>query len=147
MSKENTDKFIISTSNHVANINRALKSIKLDVMVNYIWKELIGITIVTNKVALPSNIQVIENFIKNVENINSEDIELSRLPQSKSYLKIIGIPYLIKNSNVPISSDSVKMIIKSNHLFNNLLLASKPLAIKALPKSNMAIVWIDIWDA
>jgi len=116
-------------------------------MADYIQKEHIGVIIVTNKVALSSNIQVIENFVKNVENIKSEDIESSRLPQSKSYLKIIGIPYLIENSNISILSDFVKTIIKSNYIFNNLLLASKLQVIKALPKSDMAIVWIDIWDA
>jgi len=40
----------------------------------------IGITIVTNKVAMPLDLQVIENYIKNVENINSEDIKAPRLP-------------------------------------------------------------------
>jgi len=123
--KENIDKFMISASNYVANINKALKSIKSDVIVDYIQRELIDVTIVTNKIASPSNIQVIENFIKNVENINSKNIELSRLPQSKSYLKIIGIPYLIENSNVFILLYFVKMIIKSNYVFNNLSLASK----------------------
>ena len=123
--KENIDKFMISASNYVANINKALKSIKSDVIVDYIQRELIDVTIVTNKIASPSNIQVIENFIKNVENINSKNIELSRLPQSKSYLKIISIPYLIENSNVFILLYFVKMIIKSNYVFNNLSLASK----------------------
>jgi len=36
MGKENTDKFMIFASNHIANINRALKNIKLDVIVDYI---------------------------------------------------------------------------------------------------------------
>jgi len=80
---------------------------------------------------LPSDIQVIENFIKNVENINSEDIESPRLPQSKSYLKITGIPYLIENSNISILPDFVETIIKSNYVFNNLSLASKLQVIKA----------------
>ena len=60
-----------------------------------------------------------------MENINFKDIELPRLSQSKFYLKIIGIPYLIENSNVSILLDYVEMIIKSNHVFNNLLLVSK----------------------
>jgi len=50
ISKKNTDKFMISASNYVANINSALKSIKSDIMVDYIWKEPIDVTIVTNKV-------------------------------------------------------------------------------------------------
>ena len=53
MGKENTDKFMIFASNHIANINRVLKSIKLDVIADYyIWKEPIDVTIVTNKVVL-----------------------------------------------------------------------------------------------
>ena len=122
---------MIFTSNYITNINRALKSIKSDIVADYIQKEPIGVTIVTNKIALPFNIQIIENFVKNIEKINSKDIELFRLLQSKSYLKIIDIPYLIENSNVPISLDFVKMIIKSNHVFNNLSLTSKLQVIKA----------------
>ena len=125
MDKENTNKFIASASNHIANINRVLKTIKLDVMADYVWQKPIDVTIVTNKVVLPSNIQIIENFIKNVENINSENIKSPKLSQLKSYLKIIDILYLIKNSDISISLDFAEPIIKSNHIFNNILLVSK----------------------
>ena len=81
-------------------------------------------TIVTNKVVLPLDLKVIENFVKNVDNVNSEDIEAPRLPQSKSYLKIIGISYFLENTNISITSDFVESIIK--YIFNNLLLTSKP---------------------
>ena len=99
-------------------------------------------TIVTNKVVLPLDLKVIENFVKNVDNINSEDIEAPRLPQSKSYLKIIGISYFLENTNISITSDFVESIIK--YIFNNLLLTSKPWVIKALHKSDMAVVWVNI---
>jgi len=82
------------------------------------------VTIVTNKVILPLDLKVIENFVKNVDNVNSEDIEAPRLPQSKSYLKIIGISYFLENTNVSITLDFVESIIK--YIFNNLLLTSKP---------------------
>ena len=99
-------------------------------------------TIVTNKVVLPLDLKVIENFVKNVDNVNSEDIEAPRLPQSKSYLKIIGISYFLENTNISITSDFVESIIK--YIFNNLLLTSKPWVIKALHKSDMAVVWVNI---
>ena len=79
-----------------------------------------------------------------MENVNFEDIKFPRLPQSKSYLKIIGILFYIENTNIPISSDFVESVIKFNHIFNNLLLASKLQVIKVLPKSDMAIIWVDI---
>ena len=34
----------------------------------------------------------------------------------------------------------------NNHIFNDIVLASRPRVIKVLPKLDMAIIWIDIWD-
>ena len=79
MSKENGNKFMESTSIYIANINRALKNIKSSVLADYTWKNSTSIIIVTNKVALPSNIQTIVNVIKNVKNVNSDDIKTSQL--------------------------------------------------------------------
>ena len=59
----------------------------------------------------------------------------------------MSIPFFIENTNGPISADFVEMAIKSNHIFDNLLLTSKPKVIKVSPKSDIVIVWIDIWDA
>ena len=73
-----------------------------------------------------------------------ENIKALRLPQSKSYLKIIGIPYLMENTNILINSDFVETVIKSSYIFNDLLLTSKLRIIKASPKSDIAIIWIDI---
>ena len=53
----------------------------------------------------------------------------------------------MENTNVSITPDFIESVIKTNHIFNNLALISKPCVIKALPKSNMAIIWIDIWNA
>ena len=114
-----------SARNHITNINRALKNIKSDILADYVQQESTDVIIVTNKVALSSNLQTIENFVQNMENINSEDIKFPRLPQFKSYLKMIDIPFYIKNTNVLISLDFVELVIKSNHIFNNLLLTSK----------------------
>ena len=73
-----------------------------------------------------------------------ENIKALRLPQSKSYLKIIGIPYLMENTNILINLDFVETVIKSSYIFNDLLLTSKLRIIKASPKSDIAIIWIDI---
>ena len=40
----------------------------------------------------------------------------------------------------------VKSIIKQNQIFDNVVLISKPCVIKVSPKSDMSIIWIDIWD-
>ena len=98
----------------------------------------------TNKVTSSLDLSTIERYIKNIDIIDSEDIIASKLSQSKSYLKILGIPYLIKDTNVPITSDVVKRVIKTIYIFNNVTLTSKPRVIKALPKSNMMVIWINI---
>ena len=41
----------------------------------------------------------------------------------------------------------MEKIIKDNHIFNNVALASRPRVIKVLLKSDISIVWIDIWNA
>ena len=144
MGKDNISKFMASFSSYIANINKAFR--KLDIMADYVWPELIGVTIITNKVASLSNIQVIENFVRNIKNVNSEAIEISRLSQLKFYLKIIGIFYFLENTNILITSNFVDSVIKYNYIFNNLLLISKPQVIKALSKSDIAIIWVNIWD-
>jgi len=59
-------------------------------------------------------------------------------------LKIIDIPYLLENTNIPIVADIVKTIIRNNYIFNNIAVASKPRIIKILPKLDMVIIWLDI---
>jgi len=62
-------------------------------------------------------------------------------------LKIIGISYfLYEKSQEYLSSSNVEQIIKQNQIFDNVVLASKPQVIKVSLKSDMLIVWIDIWD-
>jgi len=114
MNNDNKTKFIALSSNYIANLNKALKNIKSDVIVDYAYMDQNNIIIVTNKIAFLSNLQIIENYIKNIEYINSEDIETSCLSQLKSYLKIIGIPYLMENTNMCYNSKILKLINKKN---------------------------------
>jgi len=117
-------------------------------LVDFICFNLLEITVVTNKVLLSSDLLIIENYVKNSENIDSSQVDSPRLPQSKSYLKIIDILYFPHdNMQDCLTSSDVELIIKQNYIFNNTTLASKLRVIKASPKLDMAIIWIDIWDA
>jgi len=44
------------------------------------------------------------------------------------------------------SPDIIEGVLKDSHLFKDMTLASKPQVIKASPKSDKAVVWVDIWD-
>jgi len=70
-----------------------------------------------------------------------------RLPQSKLYLKILDILYLIEDTNISITSEVVKKVLQSMHIFNNMTFTFKSRIIKTSSKLDMAIVWINIWNA
>ena len=132
---------------HVANINRQLHNAKLEVLVNYICSEPLGVTIITSKVSKQSDLLIIDQYVKNSNDINVLQVKEPRLPKLKSYLKITGIPfYPHANSQEQLMSDDVKTILKQNQIFDNISLASKPRVIKVSPKSDMSIIWIDIWN-
>ena len=113
-------------------------------MADFVCINQAGIIIVTNKVASPLNLQTIEKYVKNTNFIDSDKVNVPCLPQSKLYLKIIGISYLLENTNTPILADIVESIIKNNYIFNHIIVVSKPYVIKVSPKSDIAIIWLDI---
>jgi len=103
--------------------------------------------VITNKVVQQSDMSIIDQFVKNSNDINSLQVEKLHLPKSKSYLKIIDILYYPHaNSQEKLTSENIETTLKQNHIFNNISLASKLRVIKVSPKSDMAIVWLDIWD-
>jgi len=139
-------RFIKDSAVHVTNINCALKSIKSNICTDFISADNKSVIIATNNIASNSNLQEIEKYVKNSLQTTDDSIATSRLPQSKSYLKIVGILYFVDKSNMHIFSKDIEHILKNNHIFNDIILASKPRVIKVSPKSDMAIIWIDIWD-
>jgi len=147
ISRENTNSFMKSLSLHVANMNRLLCNAKSDVLTNYIHTNNIGITIVTNKISQQSDMAIINNYVKSLNDINSLQVDEPCLPKSKSYLKIIGIP-LFPHANFQerLTPYDIKTILKQNHIFDNISLTSKPRVIKVSPKFDMSIIWLDIWD-
>jgi len=139
-------RFIKDFVSHITNINRTLKSIKSNVCANFIYVDNKGVIISTNNVVSNSDLQEIEKYIKNSFQINNDNIASPQLSQSKSYIKIIGIPYFVDKSNTYISFENIEHIFKNNHIFNNIVLALKLRIIKVSSKSDMVIIWIDIWN-
>jgi len=60
MSNDNNSKFMKNSFVYVANINRALKNVKSKVLVNFIHSDSLNIMVVTNKVSLQLDLQIIE---------------------------------------------------------------------------------------
>ena len=127
---------------HIANINECLKNSNSDIIADFICLSNNRIIITMNCSANITELSRIENFLKKIDNINPVSIEVPRLPKSKSYMKIVRLPY---NSKLEVvTPDFIEGILKEIHLFKDVTLASKPHVIKVSPKSNKAVVWMDI---
>jgi len=129
-------------SKYVANINRVLKNIKSDVVANFIYTNNRGLTITINKVASTLDLNTIEKYIKNDNAVDLDNVILLRLLQSKLYLKILEILYLIEDINISVSADMIERVLQLTHIFNNIVLISKPHIIKVSPKSDMIVIYV-----
>ena len=146
MNKEVANKYIKDASNHISSINWALKVIKSSIIADFIHVDDRDIIISTNNIASPSDLQEVKKIVKNSLHDDNDQIASPRLPQLKFYLKIVGISYLNKQTNAYILPEDIEKILKSNHIFNDIILAFRPRVIKISPKSDMVIIWINIWD-
>ena len=79
MSTNNTERIMVQSNSYIANINRLLKEVKSKILADYICSNNKGIVITTNKIATSSNLNIVEKYMKELNNINSNDIMSSRL--------------------------------------------------------------------
>ena len=119
----NVERVIDQSNVHVTNITRSLKGIKLEVVVDFIRFDNKDIIITTNKVVAISDLNIVDEYMKNLNDIDSSDIMSPSLPQSKLYLKILNILYFVKDNNLSLTSDIIERIIETSHIFNNIVLA------------------------
>ena len=79
MSTNNTERIMVQSNSYIANLNRLLKEVKSKILADYIYSNNKGIVITTNKIAASSNLNIVEKYMKELNNINSNDIMSSRL--------------------------------------------------------------------
>ena len=75
INNNNNNAFIKNSTTHVASINRLLRNAKSEVVVDYIRFDPIGLLIVTNKVALQLDFQIIDQYMKKSKDINKLQVE------------------------------------------------------------------------
>ena len=79
ISNKNNMKFMKNSSIHVANMNRSLRNTKSEIFIDFIWSDPLGIMVVTNKVSLQLDLQIIKQYVKNADNINTLQVEVKEL--------------------------------------------------------------------
>ena len=81
---------------------------KSEVSVDFIHFNNKGVIITTNKAVASSNLNVVKRYIKELNNIDLNNVMSLQLPQSKLYLKILEITYFLENTNLSITSNLIK---------------------------------------
>ena len=71
MSSNNINIIVLHANVHIANINRLFKNIKYNVSANFICSDNKGVIITTNKMAAALDMNIINKYIKELDNINS----------------------------------------------------------------------------
>jgi len=74
ISEVNINNILTLANKHVANTKRALKNIKSNILVDFIYLDKLGITIVSILVALQLDLLVMERYVKSINNISSDDV-------------------------------------------------------------------------
>ena len=68
-----------SLGDHIANINHALKRIKLDIFIDFICADYHSLIVTSNKVASLSDLEVVEIYIKNANPVDTNDVQSAHL--------------------------------------------------------------------
>ena len=79
MSNDNNTKFMKNSFAYIANINKALRNVKSEILIDFIHSDPLGIMVVTNKVSYQSDFQIIEHYIKNLEDIDILQVDVLHL--------------------------------------------------------------------
>ena len=72
-----------------------------------------GVIITINKLVNEPDLKTIKNCVKKLNNVNLSTIDSLQLSKSKSYLKIISLPY--SNEEGPLIPDVITSVCCSNH--------------------------------
>jgi len=70
----NVERVMTQSNVYITNINRLLKGIKLEISADFIHPDNKGIVVTTNKVAVPSDLNVVEKYMKELNNLDSSNI-------------------------------------------------------------------------
>ena len=93
---------VANTTTAVESYNRDLVEAHSKLRVESVCKAWDGISMSTNFVASAAELEVIKQWLKKVAGLAASTVMESRLPQSKSFLKILGVSYWGNNSSLPL---------------------------------------------
>ena len=97
MDMNNAERVMSQSNIHITNINRLLKGVKSEISADYIHSDNKRIVITTNKAAIFSDLNIIEKYIKELNNVDLNNIMNPRLLQS---YQEYSIKYIYSTSQI-----------------------------------------------
>ena len=88
-----TEVVVVNAATAVESCNKGLVEAHSKLRVESVHKAWDGISMSTNFVASTAELEVIKQWLKKVTGLAASTVVKPRLPQSKSFLKILGVPY------------------------------------------------------
>ena len=135
-----TETAVANAASVVEFCNKGLVSTRSKLRVESVCKAWDGVSISTNSVASAAELEVIKQWLKKTAGLGeSTEIEPC-LPQSKLFLKILGMPYWNSKSSLAITLAQVETALSNSLLFESVTLASIPYIMKALSSSDMSVI-------
>ena len=131
----------------VESCNKGLVSACSKLRVESVYKAWDSVSISTNSVASVAELEVIKQWLKKTAGLGEVTEIKPHLPQSKSFLKVLGIPYWNFKISLSVTPTQVTEALSSSPLFEGIILISMPCIMKASPSFDMSVIWIDIWDS
>ena len=144
---DSAELIVANAASAVQSCNKGLVEARSKLRVESVHKAWDGVSMSTNSVASLAELEVIKQWLKKTAGLGESTEVEPCLPQSKSFLKILGVPYWDSKSSLPITPAQVEAALSNSPLFEGVSLASMPHIMKASPSSDMSVIWIDIWDS
>jgi len=85
-----------------------------------------SVSISTNFVVSAVELEVIKQWLKKVAGLTTSTVVEPCLPQSKLFLKILGVSYWGNNSSLSITQAQVEAVIANTPVFEEVVFASHP---------------------
>ena len=80
MGSNKSERVMVKANTYISNINRLLKRVKSNISMDFIWSNNKELIITFNKVAATYNLNIIEKYMKNLNDIDHSDTISSRFP-------------------------------------------------------------------
>ncbi|KXN89229.1 hypothetical protein AN958_05982 [Leucoagaricus sp. SymC.cos] len=104
-----------------------------------------GISLLTSHVASQAEIDLVRSSVQRLLSLAEGGVEAS-LPKSRSYLKIVDVPFF-KADGDQITSADVRMVMGKSHLASSFTFANSPRVMRNSRRADTATVWFDVLDS